>query len=353
MNPLKLGIVGAGGIAGRNATEAARSGAAVIGGVFDVNHKVARDMARTLKAPFCPTYEDLLNVPGLEAVLLSVPHHLHKPMAVQAANRGKHVMVEKPIANTMAEAEEMIEACRKQGVALAVNYSFRYLPKIQKAKELIDAGALGTVTGIQIAWHQYKDRGYWAGAGSNSPDDWRASKEKCGGGFLIMTLCHAIDYICYMTGLKASRIYSEYATLGSPAEVEDILSISFRMNNGAVGSISAGSIMRGAPKAEERIWGTHGSMVLDESGIAVYSTRPIDGRRPGQVNTYKKFPDTSWTAEWVKGFVDAVRTGIEPPVSERAGWENLAFIRRAYESMEQGRALEVPSYQERLEIASV
>lgn len=353
MNPLKLGIVGAGGIAGRNATEAARSGATVIGGVFDVNHKVARDMASTLKAPFCPTYEALLDVPGLEAVLLSVPHHLHRPMAVQAANRGKHVMVEKPIANTMAEAEEMIETCRRNGVAMAVNYSFRYLPKIQKAKELIDAGALGTITGVQIVGHQYKDRGYWAGAGSNSPDDWRSSKAKCGGGFLIMTLCHAIDYVYYITGLKASRIYSEYATLGSPAEVEDILSISFKLDNGAIGSVSAGSIMRGFPRAEERIWGTNGSMVLDESGISVYSTRPIDGRRPAQVNTYKKLPESSWTADWVRGFVDAVRRGVEPPVSERAGWENLAFITQAYASMEEGRALDVPAYAGRLEVAHV
>src|SRR3954469_9921344 len=111
MNPLKIGIVGAGGIAQRNATETAKAGAAVVAGVFDVNHKVARDMAKALKAPFCPTYEALLETPGLEGVLLSVPHHLHKPMTVQAARQGKHILVEKPMANTMAEAEEMIHAC--------------------------------------------------------------------------------------------------------------------------------------------------------------------------------------------------------------------------------------------------
>src|SRR6185369_7241884 len=69
MQPLKIGIVGAGAIAQRNATEAAKSGVATIAGVFDVNHKVARDMAQALKAPFCPTYEALLETPGLEAVL--------------------------------------------------------------------------------------------------------------------------------------------------------------------------------------------------------------------------------------------------------------------------------------------
>lgn len=353
MKPLKIGIVGAGAIAQRNATEAVRSGAAVIAGVFDVNHKVARDMAGALKAPFFPTYEALLESSDLEAVLLSTPHHLHRPMTVQAARLGKHVLVEKPLANTLAEAEEMIEACNQNGVKLAVNYSFRYLPKILKAKALIDAGGLGTITGVQINWQQYKDRGYWMGAQSNSPDDWRASKEKCGGGFLIMTMCHAVDYIYYLTGLKASRVYSEYATLGSPAEVEDIISISFRLNNGAIGNLNGSSIMRGFPVQEERISGTHGSMLLNGSGISFYSTRPVDGKRPGQVHTYTKFPDQSWTAAWVKDFVTAVRTGGEPPVSNREGWENLAFIENAYHSMERGTAISVPSFDERLMVEHV
>jgi len=353
MNPLKIGIVGAGAIAQRNANEAARSGAAEIAGVFDVNHKVARDMAKVLKAPFCPTYESLLETPGLEAVLLSTPHHLHKPMTVQAAQRGKHILVEKPMANNLAEAEEMIDACRRHGVLLTVNYSFRYLPKIRKARELVEAGALGDITGIQIVAQQFKDRGYWSGAQSNSPDDWRASKEKCGGGFLIMSVCHAIDYVYFITGLKASRIYSEYATLGSPAEVEDIISCTFKMTNGAVGTVCASSIMRGFPQAEERIWGTHGSMLLSSEGISLYSTRPVESRRPGQVHAITKFPDASWTAEWVKDFVAAVRTGKEPPVSMREGWENLAFITRAYESMERGVAMEVPAYNAQLEVAGV
>src|SRR5688572_31657678 len=298
MQPLKIGIVGAGAIAQRNATEAAKSGVATIAGVFDVNHKVARDMAQALKAPFCPTYEALLETPGIEAVLMSTPHHLHRPMTVQAARAGKHVLVEKPLANTIAEAEEMIDACRRHGVALAVNYSFRYLPKILKAKELIDAGALGTITGVQINWQQFKDRGYWLGAQSNSPDDWRASKEKCGGGFLIMTVCHAIDYIYFITGLKGTRVYSEYATLASPGEVEDIISVTGRWGDKAVGSLSASSIMRGADQNEERIWGTNGTIILSGDGLSFYSTRPIDGKKPGQLHRYASFPTVSWTGEW-------------------------------------------------------
>jgi predicted dehydrogenase len=345
IEPLRIGIAGAGAIAQRNAREAVASGAAKVVGVFDVNHKVARDMGNALKAPFYSTYEELLARPELEAVLISTPHHLHRPMTVQAAMAGKHVMVEKPMANNLAEAEEMVRVCRERNVRLAVNYSFRFLPKIRQAKALIDAGALGTITGVQIISHQFKDPGYWTGARSNSPDDWRASREKCGGGYLIMNVCHIIDYIYFLTGLKAERVYSEYATLGSPAEVEDIISVSMRLDNGAVGSISASSIMRGADQSEERIWGTNGSLILNGDGISFYSTRPIDGRRPGKMHTISKFADVSWTAEWVKQFAESVRAGREPEVSFREGWENLALIRGAYESLESQKPVQIVKYE--------
>jgi len=344
MEALRIGIVGAGAIAQRNATEAAASGSAKIVGVFDLNHKVARDMAKALSAPFHPSYEALLSSPDVEAVLLSVPHYLHKSMTMEAADRGKHVLVEKPMANTLDEAREMIACCEKNGVQLTVNYSFRYLPKIQKAKQLISEGALGDITGVQIIAHQFKDRGYWSGARSNSPDDWRASKEKCGGGFLIMNVCHVIDYIYFVTGLKCTRVYSEYATLGSPAEVEDIISVTSRLSNGGIVSISASSIMRGADQSEERIWGTKGTMILNAEGLSLYSTRPIDGKRPGKMTRYAKFQNVSWTAEWVKGFAATVRDGTRPDISGREGWDNLALISAAYDSMEKRVPMEVAPF---------
>jgi predicted dehydrogenase len=344
MEPIRLGVVGAGAIAQRNATEAARSGAAKITGVLDVNVKVARAMAGSLGAPVFASYGEMLDSPDVDAVLLSTPHHIHKSMTIQAAHAGKHVLVEKPMATTLEDADEMIAACRRAGVAMSVNYSFRYLPRIQKARQLVEEGALGDITGIQIVSHQFKDPGYWMGARSNSPDDWRASREKAGGGFLIMNVCHTIDYLYYITGLRGTRVYGEYATFGSPGDVEDVISVSSRWGNCAIGSISASSIMRGGDVSEERIWGTKGTLVLGGGGLSLYSTRPVDGTKPGRLHRYQKFPETSWTAEWVRRFVAAIREGREPDISFRAGWENLAFITAAYRSLEIGAPVVVPEY---------
>lgn len=336
MDNLRVAIVGAGAIAQRNARETKASGVASISSVFDVNAQVARDLAKALGSRPAETFESVLDDDETDAILLSVPHHLHKPMAVAAAERGKHVLVEKPLANNLAEAEEIIQACHVNNVKLAVNYSFRYLPKNRLARRLVEEGALGEIAGVQLLVHQFKDRGYWTGARSNSPDDWRASKEKCGGGYLIMNVCHVLDYIYYIMDLKADRVYAEYATRSSPAEVEDIVTATFRLENGAVGSISASSIMRGMQQTEQRIWGTNGSLRIDDATLEMYSTRPIDGKKPGRLHKYKKFPNVSWTAEWVKDFVSSVSAGTEPPVGLREGWDNLAFIEAAYKSMETG-----------------
>jgi predicted dehydrogenase len=348
MNPLRLAIVGAGAIAQRNAAEAAASGLCTIAGVFDTNVKVARDMAQRLGTTVFASYEQVLESREVEAVLLSTPHHVHKSMTVDAAAARKHVLVEKPMATTMADADEMIVACRRAGVALTVNYSFRYLPKVQKARELVQAGALGDVVGVQISANHLLDPGYWMGARSNSPDDWRASRQKCGGGHLIMVVCHAIDYMYFITGLRGTRVYCEYVTAASPGDVEDTFSLTCRWGDRGVGSVTGSSVFRGPGNNEERVWGTKGTIILNNEGLTLYSNRPVDGKTPGRAHTYNKFPKVSWTAEWVSRFVTAVREGREPEISMKEGWENLAFITAAYRSMEEGRAIDIPAYAEEL-----
>jgi len=344
MDPLRIGVVGAGAIGEFDAGAAARSGAAKIVGVFDINHHAARTLARSLSVFYYSSYEALLDNPELEAVLLCVPHYLHKSMTIQAADRGKHILVEKPMATTLQDADEMIASCKRNQVSLTVNFSLRYLPRVQKAKAVINQGALGDITGIQIIAHAFREQGYWMGGRSNSPDDWRASREKSGAGLLFMNVCHVIDYVYSVTDLKAIRAYGEYATLGSPAEVEDIASVTCRFSNGSVGSISASTIMRGPAQVEERIWGTRGTLVLNPAGLSFYSTRPIDGQKPGKVHTISKFPNLNWTAEWVKRFAAAVRQGSEPDISYQDGWENLALISTISRSLDEKSSLSVPSF---------
>lgn len=343
MEPLRIGVVGGGAIGQHNALKAVESRSATVVGVFDTNPKVCRDLARKLSCRGSTSYDGLLEMPEVEAVLLSVPHHLHRDLSIQAASKRKHVLLEKPIANTLREAEDIIEACRAAGVTLTVNFSFRYLPRIQLARKLVQQGALGTIRGVQVIAHSYREKGYWLGARSSSPDDWRTSKEKAGAGFLFMNLCHTIDYTYFVTALKANRVYCEYDTLGSPTEVEDSVSITCRFDNGAIGTFGGSTVRRGPNQEEERIWGSQGSLWMNGEGLFLYSTRPIEGKQPGKVHRWSRFPSCNWTGAWIQAAASAIREGREPEISGQQGWENLAFIATALDSMSKQVALHVPT----------
>jgi predicted dehydrogenase len=346
VEPIRIAIVGLGSIGQQHAREAAKAKLVEVAAVFDTNQKVSRQLGASLGAASYASYDALLDRADIDAVLLSVPNYLHRDLALQAAAHGKHVLLEKPLAITMQEANDIVSGCRRYGTALSVNFSFRYLPRVRIAKRLIDEGALGEIAGVQALAYSYRERGYWQGARSVSADDWRTSKEKAGAGFFFMNLCHVIDYVSYMTGLRASRVYCEHATLGSPTEVDDSVSITCRFENGSIGTISGSCIRRGSNQAEERIWGSHGTLTIDDDAIRVHSARAVDGRRPGKTHKISISPKAGWIEEWLNEFATAVREGRSPDISGRDGWENLAFITTAQRSMEEGRSLPVPVYPE-------
>jgi 2-desacetyl-2-hydroxyethyl bacteriochlorophyllide A dehydrogenase len=344
IEPIKIAIVGLGSIGQQHAREAARAELVDVVAVYDRNQKVSRQLGSSMNAASYQSYEALLDRKDVEAVLLAVPNYLHRDLALQAAERGKHVLLEKPLAITMQEADDIVAGCKRHGVTLSVNFSFRNLARVRRAKRLIDDGAVGDITGVQALQYSFREPGYWQGARSTTADDWRTSKDKAGAGFFFMNLCHVIDYVCHMTSLRASRVYCEHGTLGSPTQVDDSVSITCRFDNGSIGNISGSCIRRAGNQAEERVWGSHGTLTIDDTAIRIHSTRAIEGRRPGKTHRIAISPKAGWIEEWLNEFVTAVREGREPAITGRDGWENLAFITTALRSMEERRALDVPSF---------
>jgi UDP-N-acetyl-2-amino-2-deoxyglucuronate dehydrogenase len=343
---LHVGIVGGGdiGLTNINGVQAAPN--ARVTALFDTNPEVLRDLARRYDKPPMLDYESLLARSDVDAVLLAVPHMLHAPLAIQAAKAGKHVMLEKPLGVSIKDAQLILESCNQAGVRLTINYSFRYLAVIQLIRQLIKDGLLGDICGVQINHFAYKGASYWAGGYSaRTPSNWRGSKEKSGGGILIMGICHAIDYLRYSTGLEFRRVYSEYGTFASPVEVEDQISVSCQFDNGANGTITASTCWRGTPLQELRIWGTQGAITLkDNRQLSIWSARRWKDLAPGKVHTISKFPLVNYTSVWVQKFADALFNNQPHEITGRDGWINNAIVEAAYKSRDARRAIDIEPF---------
>ena len=154
---LRWGIIGCGQIAHDRvlpALDMARNGEVVA--LFDPDHeRVARAL---LKAPGAATYdtiEGILGDPGVEAVYIATPNHLHAEQTIAAAAAGKHVLVEKPMALDAAQGCEMVEAADRAGVKLMVAYMTLFNPAFQAAKRLVETGSLGTIVSAR-GRHSYR-----------------------------------------------------------------------------------------------------------------------------------------------------------------------------------------------------
>jgi 1,5-anhydro-D-fructose reductase (1,5-anhydro-D-mannitol-forming) len=129
----------------------------------------------------------------VEAVYVAAPNHLHRPLVEAAAAAGKHVLCEKPMANSLADAEAMAAACRAAGVRYATAFDQRFHPAHRRLRELVAEGAIGTVAAVRLVYC------CWVGA-DWSADNWRVDAARSGGGALIDLAPHGLDLIAYVLG---------------------------------------------------------------------------------------------------------------------------------------------------------
>lgn len=340
---LRVGIVGAGHMGFANAQAVNASGIAKVTSVMDKNIEAGKTLASKVAAKYVTDFNDFINLNDIDIVFISVPHDLLATLAIQAAEKGKHLIVEKPVSINIADLNRLNEICSANKVFLTSNYWLRYLPMVQLAKKLINEGAIGEIIGTEVQVHQHKDVGYWIGAKTSSPTDWRALKTRSGGGMLMMTTCHALDYMRYISGLDIVRVYSEYGTLNTKVEVEDTLTMTMRYANDGVGCLSTSSNMRGSRVEEHRIWGRQGTMIFNRDRLSFYSTRRVMGKKPGRWHEFKfrSFSPIDGVAEIVKRFGGAIRGGPIQDVVFDDIYMNLIVMQCAYRSCEEGRPIDI------------
>ena len=336
MNKLRYAIIGCGEIAYWQAKGIARTENSVVSACMDVNKDYADKFG---KAHNCKTYRDVAGVckdHEVDAVIVCLPHFLHKPVALECAKAGKHVVMEKPIATSLADADEIIKTCKDAGVKLAVPYVNRYLPQVQKAKEIIENGVLGRLVYLHIQDMSLKPESYWTmGWDKVVTTDWRASKAKAGGGAMLMNCSHYIDFFYYMTGLKAERVSAEYDTYATKVEVEDLMTILIRFKGGATGVVQSSSMLPGRFENVHRIAGTEGQIMLTNP-LKVFVTKERDGLKANEWNTVP-FDNPDDPASYLRKkffelFSDAVQNNKPVPISGEEARVALEVVLKGYEA---------------------
>ncbi len=336
MNKLRFAIIGCGDIAVQEAEGITKSKSAELKLVMDVNKANAEQLAKKYDVDFVTSTAEVFARKDIDAVIISVPHFLHKSITIEAAKAGKHIIIEKPIATNSADALEMIEACKKAKVKLSVAYILRYWPMVAKARELLKKGAIGKVINITIQQVGYKPESYWTQGWTKAvTTDWRTSKAKSGGGVLIMGVSHFIDMLYSITDMEPERVYSEYDTFATKVEVEDMLVATLRYKNGAIGLMQTSSTAFGGGDNLNRIYGSEGQIILGEP-LKIYVSKPFEGLEVNKWNDIvlpqMENPWISPRIDYVEAFSDAVLNNKSIPIPGEEGIKAMLVCNATYES---------------------
>jgi predicted dehydrogenase len=186
MDELRVGCIGTGRISDLHALEYLANDRARIVAVCDVDPGLAQQRGQAWEVPgdrVFVDYRDLLSLPEVDLVEILLPHHLHYQATLDAAAAGKHISLQKPMALTVAEADEMIAAARDAGVIFKVFENFIFYPPVQRAKALIEAGEIGDPLTIRIKSNSGTSPTQWEVP--ISAWAWRFTPEQCGGGPLV------------------------------------------------------------------------------------------------------------------------------------------------------------------------
>ena len=340
-SPVRISLIGLGAMGQRNLGHLKSSRNFQLVGVHDLRRSIAEKTARDFRSKSYDSVDACLSDPDIEAVFVCTPHHLLARFGLRVLQSGKHLLVEKPMAIDTKSADEVIELGSERELVVSVNYSRIFSGAISSARRLIALGAVGDLIGIETRWNGYKAPGYYHGAHSPSPDDWRLDRNKAGGGMLLMTTCHALHFVPYITGAKVTSVAAVIPPSAVSTDVEDTLQGVMRVDGGVTWAVLTSSSQRGIGVNDTTIWGSNGTVVLQSDRIKYYSTRVIEGKRPGAWHEMKQHHYPNYFGRWLDDTAGAIRRHKDLEASPQRARGTLAVIEALYQSASSGSVVQV------------
>jgi len=343
-----FGIIGAGAIGPFHAEAITDLPDAQLVGICDRVEAKAKALAEKYNAKmWCTDYYKLLEREDIDVVNLCLPPFLNEEITLAAAEVGKHVIVEKPMALNVTQADKMIAACRKAKVKLAAVFPCRFSKDAQLVKRIIDEGKLGKLFMGSAYTKWIRTQEYYEVA------PWRKTWAEQGGGALINQAIHAIDLLQWFMG-PVESLYGFMDTVTHKMEVEDVAVAALRFRNGAIGVIEGSTAAYpGFPRRVE-IHGEKGSIVLKVweiellaikgSKIEVRGSLEEDyiNKRLGDCSSGPVHQSPEPHRVQIKDFIEAIEEDREPFVNGEEGGKVIEIIRAIYKSAKSGKEVKFP-----------
>ena len=254
---VRWGVIGAGGIADRRTIPGMMlCDNAELVAVMEINMELAEKCRAKWGCKKAYDNEaDLLADPEIDAVYIATPVVLHAKQAMAAADAGKHILIEKPLAMTSEEGQKVVEYCESKGVKIAAGLMMRFGAYVQAMKKAVAEGKIGKPVS---AYAQFT---CWY---PDMPGNWRQSKKNGGGGAMMDMGVHCIDLLQYILGSKAKDVAAFHDTLSFQYEVEDSSTVLMRLENGAQCVVQSNfNIPDDAAKWRIEIFGDQGRLIGD------------------------------------------------------------------------------------------
>lgn len=287
-------------------------------------------------------YKEMLDKEDIDVVTIATESGYHPEIAIYCMNKGKHVVVEKPMALSTEDADRMIEAAKKNNVKLSVCHQNRFNPPIQKLRKAVEENRFGKLINGMASIRWTRDMGYYKQA------PWRGTYELDGG--TLMNQCiHDIDLLQWMMGGEVESVYAQTGTFLRDIEAEDFGAIIIRFKNGAVGIIEGSACVY--PKNLEEtlsVFGETGSVVIGGLAVNKVETWRFADDKDNEDEILKQQegdPDTVYGhghTPLFKNVIDAINNGVEPLINGPEGKKGMEIILAAYKSQKTGEAVKFP-----------
>jgi UDP-N-acetyl-2-amino-2-deoxyglucuronate dehydrogenase len=354
---MNIGILGSGNISGTHARAASAIPGVTVTAVYGRNRERVERLARELGARGYTDLDRFLQHRPMDIVAIGTPSGLHATHGIAAAERGLHVIVEKPIDVTVARATALVAAADARQVKLGVFFQDRFAPGVRALKRLVDDGTLGRplLASARVKWFRPPD--YYAAS------SWRGTRALDGGGALMNQGVHTVDLLLWLLG-PVRRVYARTAAALHQIEVEDTAVAVLEFESGALATLEATTAaFPGYPRRIE-LSGTNGTAIVEDDRLIGADVRgapagpkgpaPQELRGPGPFGPGESSPpinvsspvvaDVSGHRSVIEDFIQAVADNRAPACDGREGLRSVALVEAIYDSARRGVAVEMSSF---------